>query len=126
MIEWDREARIMANLKYKTRGGSNPQGKPRVYFCCHSEDFKKYFETVSDEILAKQNCAIWYTDEAVAYDEDFFADLRQMQLFVMPVTANLRLKPRSPCRKTKRNRKHTPLRELVGSIKEGIRIQNST
>lgn len=79
----------MANLKYKTRGNSSPQGKPRVYFCCQPEDFNKYFESVSDEILSKQNCAIWYTDEEVVRDEDFFADIKQMQLFVMPVTTNL-------------------------------------
>ncbi len=79
----------MAGLKYKTRGNSSPQGKPRVYFCCHFEDFDKYFESVSDEILAKQNCAIWYGDKNVVRDEDFFADLKQMQLFVMPVTTNL-------------------------------------
>ena len=79
----------MANLKYKTRGNSNPQGKPKVYFCCHPEDFNKYFETIYKEILAKQNCAVWYTDEVVAYDDDFFLDLKQMQLFVMPITTNL-------------------------------------
>lgn len=79
----------MANLKYKTRGDSAPQRKPRVYLCCHSEDFNKYFEVVSNEILAKHNCAIWYIDEAVDRGEDFFADLKQMQLFVMPVTTNL-------------------------------------
>ena len=79
----------MAKLKYKTRGNSDPQGKPRVYFCCHPEDFNKYFESVSDEILAKQNCAVWYIDETTVRDEDFFADLKQMQLFVIPITANL-------------------------------------
>ena len=79
----------MAKLKYKTRGNSEPQGKPRVYFCCHPEDFNKYFESVSDEILAKQNCAVWYIDETTVRDEDFFADLKQMQLFVIPITANL-------------------------------------
>ena len=79
----------MANLRCKTRGNSSPQGKPRVYFCCHSNDFNEYFESVSDEILTKQNCAIWYVDESAVRDEDFFADLKQMQLFVMPVTTNL-------------------------------------
>ncbi len=79
----------MATLKYKTRGNSSPQGKPRVYFCCHPEDFNKYFESISDEILAKQNCAFWYSDKEVVRDEDFFLDLKQMQLFVMPVTTNL-------------------------------------
>lgn len=79
----------MANLKYKTHRNSEPNGKPRVYFCCHPEDFNKCFETVSNEILIKQNCAIWYAGEEVVRDEDFFADLKQMQLFVMPVTTNL-------------------------------------
>ncbi|MBR7133856.1 MAG: tetratricopeptide repeat protein [Clostridia bacterium] len=83
----------MANLKHKTKGDTDLQGKPRVYFCCHSEDFEKYFDMVADEILKKQDCAIWYTDKAVNRDDDFFADLKQMQLFVMPVTANLLFTP---------------------------------
>lgn len=79
----------MANLKYKTRGNSSPQGKPRVYFCCHPDDFGKYFELISNEILEKQNCAIWYSDASVILDEDFFDNLKQMQLIVMPITTNL-------------------------------------
>ena len=78
----------MANLKYKTRGMSNPQGKPRVYFCCHENDFTQYFETVSNEILKKQNCAIWYNDDIKnETDEQFYEDLKQVQLFVVPVTS---------------------------------------
>lgn len=76
-------------MKYKTRGNSNPKGKPKVYFCCHSKDFNKYFKSISDEILNKQNCAIWYTDTVVEHDEDYFVALKQMQLFIMPVTTNL-------------------------------------
>lgn len=79
----------MANLQYKTRGNDSPQGNPRVYFCCHPEDFNKYFEAVSEEILQYQRCAIWYASADVVRDEDFFLDLKQMQLFVMPVTTNL-------------------------------------
>lgn len=79
----------MFELSHKTLRGADPTGKPRVYFCCHPEDFNKYFESVSDEILAKQNCAIWYAKEVAVRDEDFFENLRQMQLFVMPVTTNL-------------------------------------
>lgn len=79
----------MANLQYKTRGNDSPQGNPRVYFCCHPEDFNKYFETVSEEILQYQRCAIWYASPDVVRDEDFFLDLKQMQLCVMPVTTNL-------------------------------------
>ncbi len=79
----------MAVLKFKTRNNSTPQGKPRVYFCCHPDDFSKYFEEISDEILSKQNCAIWYIDQVIVRDDDFFEDLKQMQLFIMPVSTRL-------------------------------------
>ncbi len=79
----------MTNLKYKTKGNSTPQGKPKVYFCCHSNDFERYFDEISDEILAKQNCTIWYSDEIVEHNEEFLFNLKQMQLFVMPITTNL-------------------------------------
>ncbi len=75
-------------LHYKTRGNGSPQGKPRVYFCCHAEDFSKFFESISDEILQLQNCAIWYKDGEIP-QEKLLPDLRQMQLFVMPVTSRL-------------------------------------
>lgn len=76
-------------MKYKTRSQIPPQGKPNVYFCCHPDDLEKYFECISDDILSKQNCVIWYLDEPASYDDDFFLSLSQMQLFVMPVTTNL-------------------------------------
>lgn len=80
----------MAKLSYKTRGNTSPQGKPKVYFCCHPGDFPLYFNAVSDEILEKQNCAVWYLqDPESPRDEALLEDLRQMQLFVMPVSANL-------------------------------------
>ena len=79
----------MGNLKYKARGNSSPHGKPRVYFCCHPEDFEVYFQSVTDEILAMQNCTVWYADRDTVRDEEFLADLRQIQLFVMPITKKL-------------------------------------
>ncbi len=79
----------MANLQYKTKHNFNPQGKAKVYFCCHPEDFEKYFETIANDILNKQNCSLWYCDADTAKDGDFFADLEQMQLFVMPITTKL-------------------------------------
>ena len=78
----------MSALHYKTRGNTSPKGKPKVYFCCHPNDFEKYFDAISDEILAQQNCAVWYTTDA-SRDAELLSDLMQMQLFVVPVTANL-------------------------------------
>lgn len=81
-------------LQYKTRGNTSPQGKSRVYFCCHPDDMATYFESISDDILASQNCSVWYAQDAnAARDEAFLNDLAQMQLFVMPVSSNLMYKP---------------------------------
>lgn len=77
-------------LGYRTRGMSNPQGKAKVYFCCHSDDFDKFFESISDEIIEKQNCSIWYPkNRNIERNEEFLENLGQMQLFVMPVTTAL-------------------------------------
>ncbi|MBQ7322080.1 MAG: tetratricopeptide repeat protein, partial [Clostridia bacterium] len=81
---------IQYRLTYKTRGNSSPQGKQKVYFCCHPKDFARFFEKISDEILQEQNCAVWYAKDAnTPRDEDFLNDLKEMQLFVMPVTTAL-------------------------------------
>jgi len=74
-------------LKYVTRGNSNPKGLPKIYFCSHSDDFDLYFDNISNELLLHQNCSIWYSDNDT--DDDFFDNLRQMQLFVIPVTKKL-------------------------------------
>jgi tetratricopeptide (TPR) repeat protein len=61
-----------------------------VYFCCHPEDFGYLFESLSEEVLAEQNCAVWYAvDRNAPRDEAFWDDLSRMQLFVMPITAKL-------------------------------------
>ena len=77
----------MASLNYKIRGSGSPQGKPRVYFCCHLDDFDRYFEEISEDILSRQTCAVWYRGDFSAFDDELENDLKQMQLFVIPVTA---------------------------------------
>ena len=67
----------------------NPQGKQKVYFCCHEADFSSFLEPIMEEIRAIQpNVTFWYYDpaEGIPSGEAFFADLSQMQLFVIPVT----------------------------------------
>lgn len=76
----------MSDFKYKTRGMVSPQGKPKVYFCCHPEDFSSYFPMISDEILRYQNCAVYYRDVT---GEENLTDLEEMQLLVIPVTWKL-------------------------------------
>ncbi len=79
----------MTALNFKTRGMCDPKGKARVYFCCHPEDFTLYFESVCNDILRMQNCAVWYSDTTADRDGEFLQQLHEMQLFVMPVTHKL-------------------------------------
>lgn len=82
------------HIQFKTRGDSTNQGKPRVYFCCHPDDFDMYFEPVRNEILDKQNCAVYFYDNASSIPEqERETDLLSMQLFVILVTTNLLTKP---------------------------------
>lgn len=81
-------------MKYRTRGMIHPQGKPKVYFCCHPRDFEPCFERITDAILQCSNCAVWYDNPSNPVSaEDLRADLGQMQLFVMPVTGKLLTEP---------------------------------
>ncbi len=74
-------------LQYKTRRDVSPQGKPKVYFSCIEEDLK-YFDSISEDILKINDCAIWYLEDNVR-DGDFLESLLSMQLMVLPVTRRL-------------------------------------
>ena len=77
---------------YKTRGNSSPQGKRRVYFSSHPDDFKKTFDSIAKNILKYQNCAIWYMPPEDDYS-DIGTDLSSMNLFVIPITTKLLTTP---------------------------------
>ena len=103
----------MSNLAVETRGDSSPQGKSRVYFSCHPDDFEKYFDLLSGEIFETQNCAIYYeSDRSEDADlEDVRSRLSDMQLFVVPITTNFLTKP-SKARDFEyglANEQHTPI-----------------
>lgn len=72
----------MTNLLWKTRAGSSPAGKPRVYFCAHPAEKGTYLEQASNELLDLYNCAVFYTEEGMISRDD----LRDMNLVVVAVT----------------------------------------
>ena len=77
---------------YKVRSkGRVLRNKSRVYFTCHPEDFGRYFDEISEQILKAHDCVIYYAkDMSAPYeDENWQEDLEQMNLFVFPVTLNL-------------------------------------
>ncbi|MBR2986653.1 MAG: tetratricopeptide repeat protein [Clostridia bacterium] len=75
----------MSSFSYKTRGNSSPQGKSKVYFACHPEDFH-LFEAISDEILREVNCAVFYHTQPITDEEAHLRDLAEMNLIVIPIT----------------------------------------
>ncbi len=77
-------------LAYKTRGKSSPQGKQKVYFSAHPDDYSYFLELISHEILQRQNCVVYYDEEPGSeYDpEELRTLLSEMNLFVIPVTNN--------------------------------------
>ncbi len=77
----------MSVLSVKPQKNAFIRGIPKVYFCCHPMDFDPFFEDITNEILRKQNCAIWYHGkEPIEYDDEFFERLSQMNLLVVPIT----------------------------------------
>ena len=75
----------------QVRSNGTPNGKPRVYFTCHPEDFDRTFEKVCSDILKTHNCAIYYTENMRESfpEENRETDLGRMNLFVIPVTFRL-------------------------------------
>lgn len=75
-------------MKYRTRGNSSPQGKPKVYITGHPKDCKIYFESICDIILKLHNCVVFYDEdsEKPEDEENFINDLDQMQMIVIMVT----------------------------------------
>lgn len=79
-------------LRYKTRRGSDPKGKPRVLFISHPDDFEQCFPKIAEDILAEADVAIWFDDEperSVADDDELFELISDMQLAVVAVTDKL-------------------------------------
>lgn len=78
------------DFDYKTRGNSSPNGKSRILFVCHPEDFEITFQNIVDEILSMHDCAIWYLKNTNNIDDKTLeSDLAQMQCIIVPVTIKL-------------------------------------
>lgn len=80
---------MMSEFTYRTRIGDSPRGKQKLYFCCHPDDFDKYFDIiVSDIFKCNDNCAFYYDPESkMSYDPDDLAiQLGEMRAFIVPVT----------------------------------------
>ena len=81
----------MIDFQFYTRGQSSPQGKPRIYFTAHPDDYNKYQKSIFKDILDRHNCAIFFLDGSTSPREveNYELKLSEMQLFVLPITQRL-------------------------------------
>ena len=85
------------SFQYSTKGDSRPDGKPKIYFTCHPEDFNRYFEMIKDSIFKTHDCVLFYFENnscnSNVISSDDSVDLERMNLFVIPVTFRLLTEP---------------------------------
>lgn len=107
----------MVRFLVKTKDGAAPQGKARVYFTCHPEDFDRSFENICADIFAARDCAVYYTENMTAPidEQDKAIDLEQMSLFVIPVTSKLLTQPNRAMNEdfTYAKKKHIPVLPIM-------------
>ena len=80
----------MKVLSYKPQSVKNPQGKQKVYFCAHPDDYL-LLDEIGKEILSRQSCCVWYDSDPTAECDiqELLSLLSGMQLFAVPVTTKL-------------------------------------
>ena len=86
----------MSYLSYQTRGGSKPQGKPRVLFMCHPQDRELYFNTITNELFKISDCTIYFISDFKGVpkkESELELDFSSINLMVFPVTERFLSKP---------------------------------
>ena len=76
-------------LRYITKGNVNIKDRPRVYYTAHPNDHARYFDEVRADVYRTEDCVFFYLEPDDVPDENYLADLSEMQLFVIPVTSRL-------------------------------------
>jgi len=78
----------------RTKWGTSPQGKRRVYFTCHPADFQNYFEKICEDVFKTQDCAIYYAkDAAQEYEKEEELEWDQVNLVIIPISYRLLTEP---------------------------------
>lgn len=79
-------------MDYITRGGISPQGKQKVCYIAHPNDFSVYFEMITSQILECHDCAVYF-DSDLDNAENITDNIEIMQLIVLPVTSRFLNQP---------------------------------
>lgn len=79
----------MYNIKYVTQNNEDHTDKQKIYFSCHPNDMKLYFDILKNDIFGCADCAILYDENPFAeYDKSDYENLlASVSLIVIPVTS---------------------------------------
>lgn len=82
---------MKAKLISTTRPGESYHKKQNIYFTCHPEDFSNTFQSLSEDILALADCAIWHLDppDGIIDIPEHLSQIEGMQVIVIPITRKL-------------------------------------
>ena len=73
-------------LQFITKGNVNIKDQPRVCYTAHPRDHARYFESIRSDVYRTQDCVFFYLEPDRQPNEHYYADLAEMQLFIIPVT----------------------------------------
>ena len=76
-------------LLCRSKNNLHINGKPRVFFTSHPEDFCENFDKICNQIFKTHDCAIFYNDDQTSSNDDISTELARMNLFVVPVSLKL-------------------------------------
>lgn len=83
-------------MQVKTKSKSTPEDESRIFFTCHPSDWDKCFDRICEDVFKTHDAAIYYIDSQNDKDTDsalLETDLRQMSLFIIPVSLKLLTEP---------------------------------
>ncbi len=75
-------------INYKTKGDVKITDEPKVYFCCHQDEHKLYFDGILEELFSVEgiDCAVFFYEDGKDENENWRDVIQSMNLLVVIVT----------------------------------------
>lgn len=75
------------HIKYSAQNSIKISSKPKVYFSCHPDDFRKHKDEITNDLFLHNDCAVYYYEPNTSVPENTKEfDLSHMRVFVFAVT----------------------------------------
>lgn len=89
-MNWSGQSDFQGSMKCTMPEPEKARGSANVFFACHPDDFRDWFEEITDDITKIRKCAIWYYEpDGEDHSKEIEQNILFMNLVVVPVTENL-------------------------------------